>query len=512
MPFFAFAAEESDRLLISECKKRIVEYSETNVDSTLYFLNVLDDLSLPLADEVRLYLDLGNAFFLRGNMYLASDNYLKVKEIGYEHKDPLAISAGEISMAGVYLKKGEHRKALDILKEAEKVLLVLDAKDEATLAKKDKYLRTIYLNISNADIEIDNFLEAESYIERAIELCVKNGDRRNEALAYANKSSVLLGTNDAGALEYAYKALKVRQTLGNEIELTKSYRILGDLYSQLAQRDSAKYYLELTLDNSERLGLMFDKYYVAQILKDIYSDEGNNDKAFYYSELYNEAYFEYLEVSNLGLINDLKVQNEISRIESREKERRGNLSFTVLVLVFLLFSIVGFYFALKRKHKIERLENERLVLEKKVIEETLENKNKKLVTSVLHQISRNELIAQIIINLQEFSNELNVKQKASLNKIVRELKAGNDQSILKEFELTFQEVHTKFFKKLDRFYSLTPAERRMAAFIKLNLSSKEISAISGQSVRTIDVTRYRLRKKLDINNTEVNLSTFLAKL
>lgn len=96
--------------------------------------------------------------------------------------------------------------------------------------------------------------------------------------------------------------------------------------------------------------------------------------------------------------------------------------------------------------------------------------------------------------------------------MIRQLKYSHNNESWEEFDLYFQEVHSEFYEKLSSNYQLTPNEMKLAAFTKLKLSSKEISSLTGQSIRTIDVGRYRLRKKLGITNSEVNLTTFLNSI
>jgi len=94
-----------------------------------------------------------------------------------------------------------------------------------------------------------------------------------------------------------------------------------------------------------------------------------------------------------------------------------------------------------------------------------------------------------------------------------ELENEIDTNSWKEFELRFQDVHQNFYEKLQKLFpDLTPSERKLAAFLKLNMSSKEISVITGQSIRSLEVARYRLRKKLGITNQDVNLIGFLSDL
>jgi DNA-binding CsgD family transcriptional regulator len=63
-----------------------------------------------------------------------------------------------------------------------------------------------------------------------------------------------------------------------------------------------------------------------------------------------------------------------------------------------------------------------------------------------------------------------------------------------------------------QFPDLSPNERRLCAFLRLNMSSKEISTITGQSIHSIQVARTRLRKKLQLTHSEQGLIEFLAAL
>ncbi len=65
---------------------------------------------------------------------------------------------------------------------------------------------------------------------------------------------------------------------------------------------------------------------------------------------------------------------------------------------------------------------------------------------------------------------------------------------------------------MERFPNLSPSEQRLCAFLRLNMSSKEISELTGQSLNALETARYRLRKKLGISNSQVNLITFLSRI
>ena len=78
------------------------------------------------------------------------------------------------------------------------------------------------------------------------------------------------------------------------------------------------------------------------------------------------------------------------------------------------------------------------------------------------------------------------------------------------FETYFDEVHKELFERLKaKFPQLTAKDLRLCAYIRMDIASKEIATLLNISYRGVEVSRYRLRKKLDLPR-EVNLSTFLS--
>jgi DNA-binding CsgD family transcriptional regulator len=115
----------------------------------------------------------------------------------------------------------------------------------------------------------------------------------------------------------------------------------------------------------------------------------------------------------------------------------------------------------------------------------------------------------LIKRLQEIqqSPENNYDELAS---IVNELRVDAPQSNWREFETQFTQVHPGFYQRLyEKHPELTSYEQRICAFLRMNLNTKEISAITGRSPKSIEVTRSRIRQKLDLKRDD-NLSSFLA--
>jgi FixJ family two-component response regulator len=77
------------------------------------------------------------------------------------------------------------------------------------------------------------------------------------------------------------------------------------------------------------------------------------------------------------------------------------------------------------------------------------------------------------------------------------------------FETHFENVHEEFLKRLkDKFPELSPRELKLCAYLKLNISSKEISSLMNISTRGVEISRYRLRKKLNLDRNS-NLTDFI---
>jgi DNA-binding CsgD family transcriptional regulator len=171
------------------------------------------------------------------------------------------------------------------------------------------------------------------------------------------------------------------------------------------------------------------------------------------------------------------------------------------------------YFLANGKVKRIRLQRENLTLEKSRLEGELDYKNKELTTNVMYLLRKNELINSISLKLLDLKSVLVRANQDAIQRIINELQRSLDDDVWKEFEYRFKDVHEDFYKALNKqFPDLTHNERKLCAFLRLNMSTKEISAITFQSPHSITIARSRLRKKLDLTNTETNLIDFLATI
>jgi DNA-binding CsgD family transcriptional regulator len=100
-----------------------------------------------------------------------------------------------------------------------------------------------------------------------------------------------------------------------------------------------------------------------------------------------------------------------------------------------------------------------------------------------------------------------------LRKIQKVINDGmNDERDWNLFEDSFNEAHESFFKKLKAQYpDLVPNDLKLCAYLRMNMSSKEMSSLLNITLRGVEIRRYRLRKKLNVPHDKI-LTEFLMEL
>lgn len=162
---------------------------------------------------------------------------------------------------------------------------------------------------------------------------------------------------------------------------------------------------------------------------------------------------------------------------------------------------------LENQKRIIELQNEKLASE-------INLKSQQLSNIAINVIRKNEILESIKNELVQVKNDLgqqlpNVHYQKLLDSINRNLSGKEDWTL---FEDNFDDVHEEFFKRLKlRHPDITPSELRLAAALRMNLSSKEIAPVLGISVRGVEIKRYRLRKKLGLDES-VNLNSYMMEV
>jgi hypothetical protein len=208
-------------------------------------------------------------------------------------------------------------------------------------------------------------------------------------------------------------------------------------------------------------------------------------------------------------IPELQYQYETKKREQKINELRRDFITIAIGLILISILIISFLMISRQRQK-----NKVIVLEKKNLTDELEFKNKELTLNVMNLLKRNEFIIDTSRRLIDLKPEQQTEHmKEELNRIAKSLQDETTKDIWEEFELRFKQVHSGFYDRLlERFPELTPNELKMCGLLRLNLTTKEISELTGQRRETIEMARFRLRKHLGIIDSQTNLVNFLSKI
>lgn len=211
-----------------------------------------------------------------------------------------------------------------------------------------------------------------------------------------------------------------------------------------------------------------------------------------------EAYVLYSTFLLVGLFSSRKlvkkkIRNEKEKTRSEEQKKQQVLELEI------------------EQMRLER-EKERIEKDKEQLEEDVIYKSKELANYTMLLVKKRELLTNLREELKEFKPlAKNEKSRNLLRQLIRKIGIHlNDEEHIHVFETNFERVHHEFFNELKAQYpDLTTKELRLCALVKMNLTNKEIAPILNISIRGVETARYRLRKRLSINQ---NMVEFLEKL
>lgn len=213
-----------------------------------------------------------------------------------------------------------------------------------------------------------------------------------------------------------------------------------------------------------------------------------------------------------------------------QRSRPLTVSFTInppwylskLSIAAYLLALLGIIYLIRayNRHKLHRKQRElkeRMIreqedklaqLEKEKLAKEVKLKQNELTISTMNVAEKNELLLELksmlLVGKDQFSDKR--RYRAFMKKLDNSIHGDGDW---KRFEYNFNELHEDFFEKLLKKYpKLTSKDLKLCAYLKMNLSTKEIAPLMAISVRGVEIHRYRLRKKLQIDSSE-NISNFL---
>ncbi|MEO3403528.1 two-component regulator propeller domain-containing protein [Mucilaginibacter sp. CAU 1740] len=164
--------------------------------------------------------------------------------------------------------------------------------------------------------------------------------------------------------------------------------------------------------------------------------------------------------------------------------------------------------------ELDRNDKEIMTLKNDKLEAELNYKNKELATLTMQMVDRGKLMLNIKDELMLLIKKLNIPdasyQFRSVFKLLSDTEKSDDD--WDNFSLYFDQVHNNFLTTMKaKFPGLSSTDLKLCAYLRLNLSSKEIAQLLNISLKGVEISRYRVRKKLQLA-TEVNLYDFLIEV
>jgi tetratricopeptide (TPR) repeat protein len=499
-------------------------HEKDNLDSAIFYYKKTLHLQENTNDTLlaSIYYRIGGAYLLKGNYDVCLDYHLKALKLYEEHpftEGKLKVYNG---IALVYFYQEQYEKALQNFNLTENLL---NKHAKGNSIKIFKFKGKLFNNIGIIYASKKQFDLALEYFSRATTFSKKAKDFDNLSSLYANSGLIYIHTKRYELAEAALtESFQIRQKEKNLFGLCKANHLLGLLYKEKRDLVKSEKYLLNSLQISHQTNSLSAREEILKDLSELQSLKGDYKRAYQYHVTFKSISDSLFNKKNHQKIIQTEMQykfDKASHIAKTAQRQNEYLLIAVAVFFFLVIIIVMFMYRLqKSKVKIQQLAKEsaelsniEFILREHSLQQELELKSKELTTKIIYLLKKNELIHEISNRLKELKKQVKKEDQETIKKIIDDLKNAQDENVWKEFEVRFNQVYNDFYDRLKNKYpDLTVNEKRICGFLRLNMTSKEICSLTRQSYNSLNVARARLRKKLNIQNEEVNLVNFLENL
>ena len=457
-----------------------------------------------LQKELALSLRITGLIFIELNNYDKSTEYFfKSLEIFEMINDSEGVTKLLSDIGSVNFHQYNYEKALEYYFRS--LFLAKENQNKNGIARALNNIAAVYEAMKD-------FEKADTYFQDASQINKEIGNTLWEGINYLNLGTIKLNLKDyEDSYTYLEKALDIFSSLKSKMLIAKCYLNMARYYTTLQEFNNGLKYASMALEAGKTNNWKQIVYDAAAIVQDIYVITGDKEKAYDYVVLQYQMKDSLILMGNKEELTRLELQYEFDKKEqAKEIKQHKKDSYVLILIISLLITLLIIILVLSK----QRVKAKNALLMQQKLEFELDTKNKELTANVMSLMKKNEILSAISDKLIIIEKQA-VKEdtKKTIKKIAVELQKTTEKEILNEFELRFKQVHSDFYNKLlEQFPNLSPNEQRLCAFLRLNMSSKEISDLTGQRISSLETARYRLRKKLGITNSNTNLITFLSNL
>ncbi len=402
-----------------------------------------------------------------------------------------------------------------------------------------KRLLLSYSNLGTGFFNYGVYDSSRRYLDSALNLSQQLEDQFTEAHVLNNLGELYINTGNLVEAKKALDRCKIlRESLDDPLGLAIVHRNLGIISNQIKSLKESESYFRKSYEIATDIEANEQAMNACEELVALYQFQGKFKDANEYLQRYHQIKDSLFSKDQALRIQDLtlkyetekrdkelvksKAQLEINR--KQEQLNRQRMIFAVIILILALIST--WLYSLKKKlelqDKLKKEQDEKLildlrlqntVLEQDKLKQELDYKNKEITNFALMLVQKRELVDKITDLLIYYRDHRQHQSSQAFEELINEIRnAMLAEKETQEFEQYVDQVCEGFFVSLEhRFPGLTKNEKRLAALLRMNLSSKEISGVLNISPKSVDMNRYRLRKKLQIE-TEEELANFFARL
>lgn len=464
----------------------------------------------------------GSAYLydLNSDFSRALYGYMKGLEIAERTNNDLWKSYFYNNIAVIYDRTGSYRKGLGYYKKAMALFEIRN--DSAYYANSLINIGLSYKNLNKAD-SANYFFNKSLPLQQRLKnyygisnlyniLGEIKLDEKNlpEALNYFQLSAQMI--NNLDSLYWGSKMyLKVQADFN-----------FGRVFQQMKEYGKSMEYYKNVKTNSCRGSFLSFETEAVKGISEIFEIAGRADSALKYARLYQVLYDSLTRIGDKQQLAVIEFEFNYKKEQARqliEKEReegikkRQETKLMFLIAGILLIAVILFLLILLQRSKINRINlvKANLQLEKSHLTKDIDLKNRELTAKVMSLIEKNELLVEMSERLKKILENSGKSEPEVLRSVLHDLQHQHTEGFWEEFEVHFMETHIDFYTRLGKeFPELSPNEMKLCAFLKMNLSTKEISQITRKNEHSLKIARYRLRQKLGLSREE-NLVMFFSR-
>lgn len=477
--------------------------------------------------------NIGTVYFKWGEYAKSIVFFEQTLEHDLESGDPYSLCVTYNNIGKVYESSKNPDKAIKYLELA---------LEQAKLAGNLRMEATILSNLGMIYFASEHLDKAQLFLEEAMSIDKKTGNKFKLAIRENELSKILAAKGKlAEAIEYCQSALVFFKSANIRESQSIVLLDLGRYYQELKQfKNSEDSYLE-GLKITEEIKSNYHAMLISEGLSQLYELWGKTDLSLKFYKQYTDYNTEIFNAEKHRQLADFEIkyhtreteiENQLLKNENEAKQNRLILltvaSLALLIVVFLL--IYGVHYKNKsgkqqkmlaefellakeeeRKHMEDNVFAEKHInqLQRQKHSSEIEYKNKLLANSTLDLIQKNEFLVDLKAKLANGHSAENFSSKDIINLINQNIDIDQNW---KKFSLEFDQIHPHFIDQLNvRFPDLSEIFTQLCAFLRIDLSSKEIAQLQNVSIAAVNKNRQRLRKKLDLA-AEADLTEFLKEL